>query len=78
MTGKHLLDSVRFLDPQPQVGDPDRVWFVVPSSGTGLYAVTRTSCSCPWGAHHPDDFLAHPCKHWHHLKHLLDEEESPR
>lgn len=64
---------ITFLDPQPQPGDPDRVWFAKPRSGTGIYAVTRTHCSCPWGAHHPDDFLAKPCAHWRALITLLDE-----
>jgi predicted nucleic acid-binding Zn finger protein len=54
--------SVAFLDPQPQPGE-DRVWFVIPSSGTGLYAVSRTACSCPWGIHHKEDITEHPCKH---------------
>ena len=65
--------SITFIDPQPKPGDPDRVWFCESSSGKGLYAVTRTSCSCPYGKHHPDDFLDRPCKHHRHLLELLQE-----
>jgi hypothetical protein len=64
---------IAFLDPQPQPGDPDRVWFAKSRTSSTLYAVTRTSCSCPWGVHHPDDFLAKPCRHHKHLLELLDE-----
>ena len=65
--------SLTFLDPQPQPGDPDRVWFVIPSSGTGLYAVSRSSCSCPYGAHNHATITEKPCKHLKHLLGLLGE-----
>ena len=68
----HLVD---FLDPQPQPGE-DRVWFARSSTGTGLYAVTRTSCSCPWGSRHtaPEDKA---CRHRVDLLRRLDPKEQP-
>lgn len=60
---------ITFIDPQPQPGDEDRVWFCIPSSGTGLYAVTRTSCSCPAGTHRKESV----CRHRKHLLECLEE-----
>jgi hypothetical protein len=63
------IRPITFIDPQPQPGDPDRVWFCIPSSGSGLYAVTRERCSCPAGTYREE-----VCKHRKHLLVCLGED----
>jgi hypothetical protein len=64
------IRPITFIDPQPQPGDPDRVWFAESRSGKGLYAVTRTSCSCPAGKYREGV----PCSHRKHLLVCLGED----
>jgi len=66
------ITPITFLDPQPTPGDEDRIWFSPSRTGTGIYSVTRSSCSCPAGTFRPEML----CAHRRHLLECLQEPDE--
>ncbi len=64
--------SMTFVGAQPDPNHPDLTYLCKSSDGTKLYAVTATTCSCPWATHNKQHLLDHPCRHIKGLRNLLD------
>jgi hypothetical protein len=64
--------STTFVGIQPDPNHPDLTYLARSSKGDRTYAVTATTCSCPWGTHNREHLLDKPCRHVRDLRNLLD------
>jgi hypothetical protein len=66
------ISPIVFVGTQPDPEHPDLTYLVRSSKGDKTYAVTTTTCSCPWGTHNKEHLADHPCRHLAELLRRLD------